>query len=205
MTGRASERTAKGERSRQKLVAAAAGLLRKQGYHGTGLAEIVSTSGAPRGSLYFYFPGGKEELACAALEESGAMWRRLLEGVIDAAPDLGVAVENVCRVLAEALAASGWESGCPLATVALEASAASEAVRGTCAAHYAAWEATIGRRLVALGVEPARAAELATFGLASIEGALLLAKVKRDPAPLRAAGALMRAMFEQLLPRPGAA
>jgi AcrR family transcriptional regulator len=201
MTGRAAgERTAKGERSRQKLVAAAATLLRKQGYHGTGLSEIVTESGAPRGSLYFYFPGGKEELACAALSESGAMWRTLLEGVIDAAPDLGAAVDNVCAVLAEALAASGWESGCPLATVALEASARSEAVRGTCAAHYAGWEDAIGRKLAARGVDPARAAELATFGLAAIEGALLLAKVKRDPAPLRVTGQLLRRLIAELVP-----
>ena len=194
-----SERTAKGERSRKKLVEATALLLRKQGFHATGLSEIVEASGAPRGSLYFYFPGGKEELACAALEESGAMWRALLDGVITAAPDLGEAVERVCGVLAEALAASKWESGCPLATVALEASAHSEKVRQTCASHYVAWEDIIGDKLHALGIAHGEARRIATFGLAAIEGALLLAKVKRDPEPLLTTGAMLRDLLAQQL------
>jgi TetR/AcrR family transcriptional repressor of lmrAB and yxaGH operons len=197
----AEPRTAKGERSRKKLVEATAALLRKQGFHATGLAEIVQASGAPRGSVYFYFPGGKEELACAALEESGVMWRQLLDGVIASAPHLGVAVERVCGVLAEALAASGWESGCPLATVALEASSHSEKVRQTCADHYVAWEELIAARLEAHGLPRADADRMGTFGLAAIEGALLLAKVKRDGAPLRATGAMLRELLEQHLPR----
>jgi TetR/AcrR family transcriptional repressor of lmrAB and yxaGH operons len=195
-------RTAKGERSRKKLVEATAALLRKQGFHATGLSEIVAESGAPRGSLYFYFPGGKEELACAALEESGAMWRGLLDGVIDAAPDLGVAVERVCGVLADALAASGWESGCPLATVALEASTHSEKVRAVCADHYTAWEELIADKLHALGVARAEARRVATFGLAAIEGALLLAKVQRDPAPLVTTGKMLRELLAEHVTTP---
>ncbi len=199
MTTRA-ERTAKGARSRQKLVEATATLLRRQGFHATGLAEIVTESGAPRGSLYFYFPGGKEELACAALAESGAMWRELLTRVIDAAPDLGTAVESVCRLLGEGLAASNWEHGCPLATVALEASAASPAVREVCASHFAAWEELIAARLGAAGASPEDAARFGRFALAALEGALLLAKVKRDPAPLTEAGAMLREMFARHMP-----
>ncbi|HTJ43170.1 MAG TPA: TetR/AcrR family transcriptional regulator [Kofleriaceae bacterium] len=194
---RGEARTAKGEKSRKKLIEATAALLRKQGFHATGLSEIVEESGAPRGSLYFYFPGGKEELACAALEESGAMWRQLLDGVVGAAPDLGAAVERVCGVLAEALAASGWESGCPLATVALEASAHSEKVRQTCASHYTAWEEIIAERLHGLGIAHAEARRVATFGLAAIEGALLLAKVQRDPAPLHTTGRMLRELLAQ--------
>lgn len=189
-------RTQKGEKSRKKLIDATAALLRKQGFHATGLAEIVEASGAPKGSLYFYFPGGKEELACAALEESGAMWRRLLDGVIGAAPDLGAAVESVCRLLGDALASSGFEQGCPLATVALEASSQHEKVRATCAAHYVEWEQIIAARLRTHGLGHDEAARTATFGLAAIEGALLLAKVKRDAAPLYATGAMLRELFE---------
>jgi TetR/AcrR family transcriptional repressor of lmrAB and yxaGH operons len=194
------DRTAKGARSRQKLVEATAHLLRRQGFHATGLAEIVAESGAPRGSLYFYFPGGKEELACTALAESGAMWRDLLGRFIDAAPDLGVAVENACRLLADGLAASSWEHGCPIATVALEASGASPAVRDVCAAHFAAWEALITARLVTAGAAPDDAARFGRFGLAAIEGALLLSKVKRDPLPLYEAGAMLRELIARYLP-----
>lgn len=191
--------TAKGERSRARLVGATAVLLQRQGYHATGLGQIVEESGAPRGSLYFYFPGGKEELACTALGESGEAMRQRLEAVIAAAPDPGAAVEDVCRVLGQTLAASGYAHGCPLATVALEAAADSDAVREVCATHFARWEHSIAARLCDAGAAPESAAELATFMLATIEGALLLAKVKRDLGPLEQAGRILAALTRRML------
>ncbi|MCC6877076.1 MAG: TetR/AcrR family transcriptional regulator [Sandaracinaceae bacterium] len=184
----------KGEIGKQKLVDAAARLLQRQGYSATGLSQIVEESGAPRGSLYFYFPGGKEELACAALEAAGAAWKDRLRAVIDAAPDPARAVVAVCDALAGDLIESGFEDGCPLATVGLEASSSSRAVRRTVAAHYESWIALVRDRWIALGVEPESAARAATFTLSAIEGALLLAKVRRDVAPLREAGAFLAAL-----------
>lgn len=192
----------KGERTRQRLVEAAAALLQRQGFHATGLAEIVAESGAPRGSLYFHFPGGKEELACAALEASGARWREVLEAVIGAAADPGEAVAAACRFLGEGLAASGYVEGCPLATVGLEASASSEPVRATIARHYDAWIERIEARFVAAGGELRGARRLATFTLSAIEGALLLAKVQRSSRPLVDVGETLRAMVTLALTGP---
>ncbi len=189
-----NEATRKGERTRARLTAAAATLFQRQGYHATGLAEIVEASGAPRGSLYFHFPGGKEELAVSALRESGARWRARIEAAVDAAPDLGAAVVAVCRLFADELAASDWQHGCPLATVALEASASSEPVRRTCAEHFTGWEASIAARLVASGVAEPAAQQTATLVLAAIEGALLLARVERSARPLEIVGAGLRAL-----------
>jgi TetR/AcrR family transcriptional repressor of lmrAB and yxaGH operons len=184
----------KGERARARLAGAAAVLLQRQGYHGTGLADIVALSGAPRGSVYFHFPGGKEELAVVALQTSGAEWRQRLEEVIDGAPDLGAAVTAVCKVLADELEASDFAHGCPLATVALEASATSEPVRATVAAHYQGWIDAIAQRLVAAGSAEAWARTVAGFALAAIEGGLLLAKVQRSTQPLRDVGAVLEAL-----------
>jgi TetR/AcrR family transcriptional repressor of lmrAB and yxaGH operons len=188
--------TPKGERTRTKLVETTAALLQRQGYHATGLAQIIQESGAPRGSLYFYFPGGKEELACAALAESGEAWRRRIESAIATAPDLGTAMQGVCRMLGESLAASGYTHGCPLATVTLEAAGALDTVRKVCATHYTRWEESIAARLLAAGVAPVRAAELATFMLATLEGALLLAKVRRDIGPVEQAGRTLAALLQ---------
>jgi TetR/AcrR family transcriptional regulator, lmrAB and yxaGH operons repressor len=185
----------KGERTRAKLVAATAELLTRQGYHATGLAQIVEVSGAPRGSLYFYFPGGKEELAIAALEASGAEWRAWIEGIVDGEPDLGDAVVAVCRALADALMASDFQLGCPLATVALEGAATSPAVRAKVDAHFAAWKETIAAKLESVGVAPLAAPELATFVMAAYEGAMLLAKASRDPQPLLTVGSMLRSMM----------
>src|SRR5258708_22976478 len=49
--------------SKERLVAASRRLFREHGYLGTGLSDVVTESAAPRGSIYFHFPGGKEELA----------------------------------------------------------------------------------------------------------------------------------------------
>ena len=190
----------KGARTRAKLTAATAALLQRQGYHATGLAEIVAASGAPRGSLYFHFPDGKEALACAALAESGAAWRARLEAVIARAPDLGAAITAACDELAGALAASDFRDGCPLATVALEAAATSEAVRATVAASYDAWLASIAARIVALGAPADVAARLATFTLAAIEGAMMLAKVQRSVAPLTEVATTLRLLAAALAP-----
>ncbi len=185
----------KGERTRARLTATAAELLQRQGYHATGLAQIVEESGAPRGSLYFHFPGGKEELAVAALHDAGQEWRARIEAAIDRSPDLGAAVVAVCALFAEKLAASDFQLGCPLATVALEASASSEPVRIACRDHFAGWEASIAARLVASGVSAEVAPRLATFSLATIEGALLLARVERSPRPLEVVGETLRALL----------
>jgi TetR/AcrR family transcriptional repressor of lmrAB and yxaGH operons len=186
----------KGEVSRAKLVSAAGKLLRRQGYHGTGLAEIVSESGAPRGSLYFYFPGGKEELACEAIEASGAEWRARLASVIEGARDPGEAIEAVCRELAKDLVASKFENGCPVATVALEAAGTSESVRKACAAQFENWEKLIAEKLVAQGLPAAAAEAVGTFVLGAVEGAMLLARSRRDPAPLIRAGVIMNQLFK---------
>ena len=183
----------KGERTRKKLVDATAALLRRQGYHATGLSAIVDESGAPRGSLYFYFPGGKDELAVAALEASGDAWRERIDAAVDGAPDLAAAIDAVVKVLADDLAASSWQNGCPVAAVALEAT--SPVVHAAVERHYARWQADITERIAKFGVPKPAAAQLATVALAAFEGALLLARVQKSRAPLVAVGAALQAML----------
>ena len=189
----------KGERTRQKLVAATGALLRRQGFHATGLSDIVEESGAPRGSLYFHFPGGKDELATAALAAAGQEWRARVEAVVASAPDLGSAISNIVDLLADDLAASKFQHGCPVAAVALETT--SEPVRKAIVAHYAAWETGIAEHLGRLGVPAIAAKQLAVVALASIEGALLLARVQRSKAPLLTVGKALRAMVAAVAPR----
>lgn len=184
----------KGERTRKKLVATAAELLQRQGYHATGLAQIVAESGAPRGSLYFYFPDGKDQLAVAALDQSSSEWRARIDAVVAAAPDLGQAVEDVCKLLADDLANSDYQHGCPVAAVALEAAATSGPIRRAVEGHYTDWRESIVERLAARGMPRDAARPLAIFVLASIEGALLLAKVQRSREPVLVAGRMLRAL-----------
>jgi AcrR family transcriptional regulator len=196
-------RPSKGERTRQKLVDATAALLRRQGYHATGLAEIVHESKAPRGSIYFYFPGGKDELARTALEASGAAWRARIEQAIAGLDDLGAVIDTIIRVLGDDLESSGWDNGCPVAAVALEATSAP--VREAVEAHYEAWLAAIAERLVGYGVARVAARHLAIVALSAIEGALLLARVARRREPLLLVGASLRAMVPMFMGKAPAA
>jgi len=167
-------------------VRATAELLRRQGYAATGLNEIVARSEAPKGSLYFHFPGGKEELAATAITYAGARLAGSIEATLASSEDLGEALARLADALAAGLQASDYAEGCPIATVALEASCASEPIRDAAAATFDSWLAKLRERLVAAGFAPEAAARRATLVLAAIEGALILARVRRSTEALTA-------------------
>jgi TetR/AcrR family transcriptional regulator, lmrAB and yxaGH operons repressor len=122
-------RPSRGAGARRAFVEATAELLRRQGYAASGVNEIVTRSGAPRGSLYFHFPGGKEELAVAAIEASGDQLARAIGAVLSSTDDLAAALGALVDALAAGLEASAYADGCPVATVALEAASTSEPIR----------------------------------------------------------------------------
>lgn len=183
--------------TRQRMLDSAAELFHKQGYHATGLNQLVAAGGAPKGSLYFHFPGGKEQLAAEAIRQSGERLCELLRAIVDKAPDPGTAIENVIDALAVSLEQSDFQRGCPISNVALDASQESETIRQACADGYSSWHTLIAGDLTRHG--STKGAELATVVLASIEGGLLLAKTLRDTAPLRGIAAHLRATLEREL------
>jgi TetR/AcrR family transcriptional repressor of lmrAB and yxaGH operons len=164
--------------TRERVLRTAAKLFRTQGYHATGLNQVLAEGGAPKGSLYFHFPGGKEQLAAESLLLSGGEFCEYLKQV----GSLDEALELLGRRLIE----SDFTDGCPIATVALDAAGQSEQIRAACDQAYLSWEQVIAGFLEKQGIEDAVA--LATTVLATIEGALLLAKTRRDVAPLRQVG-----------------
>lgn len=185
--------------SRERFLAATAQLLRRQGYHASGLSQIVRESGAPKGSLYFLFPEGKEALAREALEVSGEAMRASIASWIENAASPVDAIVTVCESLAAQLEESRFEAGCPLATVVLEAALRSEPLRMVCASAYAEWETVIARRLLDAGLSEVRAKTLATAILAAIEGALLLARAHRDASALRSVGDELGRLVQEAL------
>ncbi len=170
--------------SRDAFVRATAELLRRQGYAATGLNEIVERSGAPRGSLYFHFPQGKEQLALAAMTIAGEQLRRAIEAVVSSSTDLGEALARLVDVMAAELQRSGFEQGCPIATVTLEAATSSAAIRATADAVFESWLEVLAERLAGDGFGPEEARRRATLVLAAIEGGLILARARADVAPL---------------------
>jgi AcrR family transcriptional regulator len=185
--------------TRQRIVDASAELLRTQGYAATGVKQIVTEAQAPFGSLYHFFPGGKEQLGAESIRTSGALYEVLIPAVFDPAPDLVTAVRNFFLGAGEHLVETDYRDACPIATVALEVSSSSEAMRLACAEVFERWIALGAERFVAGGIAEPRARELTIAMLAALEGAFVLARAARDTAPLRIAGELTaRAVAEAL-------
>lgn len=189
----------KGERIRARVIRTAAELLQRQGYNGTGLSQILRESDTPKGSLYFHFPGGKEELAIAALVSSGADFSNKLRQHLITETDPGRAIEFTCSTLAEELSTSNYEKGCPLATVALEAASISEPIREVCASYFQGWQDIVEQMLVSLDIDPDQASDLATLAVSSIEGAILLCRANHNTVPLERVGRMLRQILELTL------
>jgi len=168
---------------RERLVEASADLIQRKGYHSTGLAEILTASGAPRGSLYHYFPGGKEDLACEAIALSAAKVMETLATVAQGARTPAAALNKIADHFATQLTASNFEKGCPVATITLELAGDSTRIQEACAAAYAGWQSGIEAMLTRAGIAGAK--PLAETLLMTLEGALLLSRARRDCAPLR--------------------
>lgn len=172
--------------SREAFIATTAKLLRRRGYAATGLNEIVARSGAPKGSLYFHFPGGKEELAVAAIEQGGARLRVAIAELLGSSEVLGEALGRVVDALAFGLEASGFRDGCPIATVALEQAGDSAVLRDTAAGAFSSWLELLEARLATDGLDERAARRRALLVLSALEGALILARARRDLEPLAA-------------------
>ncbi|TDD91383.1 TetR/AcrR family transcriptional regulator [Actinomadura darangshiensis] len=171
--------------TRTRLLEASAQLFREQGYTGTGLKQITAAGEAPWGSLYHFFPGGKEQLGAAAVRHSGDRYLRLFDLVFARAEqDTVQSVRDFFQLSVEALRKSDWGDGCPIATVALEVAGTSEPLRHACAEVFASWEAAIARRLTAAGIAAEQAGDLATYVLSAFEGALVLSRTAHDVRPL---------------------
>lgn len=175
----------KGDQTRGRLLDATQELIEAGGYSGAGLNQVIALSGMPRGSLYFHFPGGKDQLVAEALRRAGREIEQAVRDLAETAPDTAALVTGVIQLLAERLEGSGWRKGCPVATVALEMAAGHDELQRVCAEVYDSWEAVIRERLAADGHPDAD--DTAATVLALIEGALLLARARRSRAPLDSA------------------
>jgi AcrR family transcriptional regulator len=183
--------------TKQRIVDAGAELFRRQGYVGTGVKQIVTEAKAPFGSLYHFFPGGKEQLGAEVIRWSGAQYEQLIPAVFDTAPDVATGVRAFFAAAAEHLRETNYEDACPIATVALEVSSSSEPLREACADVFDGWIEAGMQRHLAAGIDPEVARELTIGMIAALEGAFVLSRALRNTEPLDVAGELTAAAVEQ--------
>lgn len=181
---------------RASIVDAAVTLFRQKGYAATGLNDIVEASGAPKGSLYHYFPAGKSSIGAAAVEEAGRRVAQTVEDLARKAPTAGDLLKAHARLLGQWMAQSGYKDGSPITTVLLENAPADKAITAAGHAAQAMHRQILAQKLVADGFAPRRAERLAILGTAALDGALVQARVEQSAAPLIAAAEELDALFK---------
>lgn len=186
----------KGERTKSKIVEEASRLFRTQGFSATGLKQIIDESETPRGSLYYHFPGGKEELAKEVIEqhteEVVAQMRRALK-------ESSGAADGLARLLDEFAAQADLgecESGCPVMAISVEAASVSPELRDTARQAYERWRSLLAAHLMVAGFPDKEASALARSMVCMLEGSLIMARAYGDGGPIRD----LKASLGHLLP-----
>jgi TetR/AcrR family transcriptional regulator, lmrAB and yxaGH operons repressor len=169
--------------SKDRMIAAARRLFREHGYLGTALSDVVTESAAPRGSIYFHFPGGKEELASeVSLLHTGDHIAHINRAAATT-NTAGQLIEAVIGRIRDELIASNYREGCAMAPIVIESTAASDQLGDATRRGFQDIIATLATRLTEKNVPHSRATQLATHAWSSVEGALILSRVLHSAEP----------------------
>ena len=179
---------------KQRMIVQAALSLASKGLQRTSFSEVLEAAGAPRGSLYHHFPGGKDELILAALDVAGAFAMQQLEATAATSP--AQVAEAFLDLWRGVLARSDFSAGCAVAAVTVAAETPDLVARA--AKVFRDWRARVAAQFQRVGVAPQRAAEIATLFIAACEGAVLLARAERSMEPFERTAASLRLVVAPL-------
>lgn len=186
--------------TRDTVVETTSSLLEAQGYHATGLNQIIRESSAPKGSLYHYFPDGKEELVAEAMQRAGESVERRIDAALAEHADAADAVHHLVSRIADHVERTHFQGGGPLTMVALETATSSERINLACRTAYTRLQSAFERKLQQAGYPDDRTQTLAEFITSTIEGATLLARTFHTGDPLRRVATELRAVLDMQPP-----
>lgn len=173
-----------GERTRRRMIVSAVQLLAERGVAGTSFREVVERAGAPRGSIYFHFRGGKRELVEEAVQLAGARSIGVMEANIAEGGGPAALLNTIVGFYRELLLATDCAAGCPVAAVASESHTDPE-LAALAAEVFASWRRLLVETIVEHGVASEEDAPgLAELAIAAIEGALVVCRAERSVEPL---------------------
>jgi AcrR family transcriptional regulator len=163
---------------------------------------VLEHSGAPRGSAYHYFPGGRTQLLCEAVDFAGDY---VAAKIVKGSRGLDV-LDDLVRNYRDQLSRTDYRAGCPVVAVTVEAGDPDEPHRTgpvieRAAKVFSRWTRLIEQRLTADGITASRAEELAMLITTSIEGAIVVARASRDVKPLDLVHRQLRALLQAELPK----
>ena len=179
--------------TKERMVAAARHLFREHGYLGTALSDVVTESAGPRGSIYFHFPGGKEELATEVTLLHASDRIAHINRAAAASSSAAELIEMFVGRERDDLVASNYREGCAVAPIVIEATPSSDQLSDSTRRAFQDVITTLAARLTEKGLPNDRAVQLATNVWTSVEGALILSRALRSPEPFDAAIALLTA------------
>jgi TetR/AcrR family transcriptional repressor of lmrAB and yxaGH operons len=182
------------------MLGAAETLLRERGLSGTGIQQVIARSGAPIGSLYHFFPGGKTQLAAEALRVNGGKAGALFCNILgDTSAPLPDRVRRLFRTAAAGFDKAGADKGCAIGSVALDLDARHEALRAVCQQTFDDWTDSIADELPWSDAEARRG--FAELLVAGIEGAFVLSRARRSGDSFVTVGEWLAQVLECLPPR----
>jgi AcrR family transcriptional regulator len=161
------------------MIKSSASLLARRGLQATSFSEVLDHSGAPRGSIYHHFPGGKDQLVSAALDSAGAVAMDLLDRK-EGAPAQEVA-EWFLHIWREVLVRSNFDAGCAVLAVAVATD--SPELREKAASIFRRWRQRLAQLLELGGLDANDASALAASLIASSEGAVALSRAEQSLEP----------------------
>jgi AcrR family transcriptional regulator len=159
------------------------------------MKDIAGASGAPIGSLYHHFRGGKVQIAREALINAGAAYALLIPSIVDSHTDLGEAIDAVFTQAAEDMAGTGFANMCPVASVAAEVADTVEELRETTATVFKSWVDGGTAYFASRGLDASHAREVTLALIGALEGAFVLARTLRSTEPLLAAGRALATQY----------
>ncbi len=174
-------------------------LFRRQGYSATSLSQIVEASSATTGSIYHFFPGGKDELTAEVLRVSGAGYGDLVESVVRSALDPAVGIGDAFAAAAALMQESDFIDPCPIGTIAREVASTNEPLRLVAAEVMNGWVRRLAAILTDANVSQGDAERLASLVVTTIEGGFVMARTLRDVAPFLTAGEVVQRLVADAL------
>lgn len=171
----------------EDILEAACQLMETQGYHATGVNQILETSGAPKGSMYYYFPEGKEGLTEQVVLSRGRSVAANIERLLAEKEDTAEAIRHFLLMVAGYVEAADYQSGGPITAIAMEVASTNERLNKACQEAFGLWQQAFAERLLKDGYPAAQADQLATLIVSAIEGATVLARTERSTGPFTAA------------------
>ena len=171
--------------AREKILQTASELMEKQGYHATGLNEIIQKSGAPKGSLYYYFPDGKEQLASEAILQAGKIVSERFRDRTAGETSPAQAIRDFLYMIAQRMDETKFYTGSTMTMIAMETAAKSKKINVACREGYTLLIGAFKEKLLSGGMEESKAGDMAEMIIAAVEGGIILSRTYQDANHLR--------------------